>query len=163
MKAGLCHVALLFCATLAAAEDLKTVAVPNEGTAVMTIGVPRSAAVITKKDETIIDAKDMRLDLWVVPNVKTVDDAVATLSEVIKGEVLKFSVSSTESITVAETEAKHLIGKGLEADDQDPATVDVVVFRVGKAVLVGCVHGEGDAAVQERQPMLKALKTIKAR
>ena len=54
------------------------------------------------------------------------------------------------------------MGKGIEADDQDPATADVVVFTVGKTVMVACVHGEGETAVRHRQPMLDALKTVKA-
>ena len=102
------------------------------------------------------------MDLWVVPKAKTVAEAITDLDDVIKSEVLKFNAASTEAITVADADAKHLKGKGIEADDQDPATVDVVVFTVGKTVFVACVHGEGQAAVRQRQPMLKALKTVKA-
>ncbi len=102
------------------------------------------------------------MDLWVVPKAKTVAEAIAGLDDVIKSEVLKFSPASTEPITVAGAEGKHLKGKGVEADDQDPGTADVVVFTVGKTVVVACVHGEGDAAVRRRQPMLDALKTVKA-
>ena len=54
------------------------------------------------------------------------------------------------------------MGRGIEADDEEPGTVDVVVFTVGKTVLVACVHGEGDTAVRQRQPMLNALKTVRA-
>ena len=43
-----------------------------------------------------------------------------------------------------------------------PERGDVVVFMVGKTVLVACVHGEGDTAVRQRGPMLEALKTVKA-
>jgi hypothetical protein len=161
MKTGLCSVALLFFATLASAEDLKAVAISNEGTAVMTIVVAQSAKVTTKNEKTVIDTKDMLLDLWVVPKAKTVAEAIASLNDVIKSEVLKFSATSTEPITVAATEGRHLMGKGIEADDQDPATVDVVVFMVEKTVLVACVHGEGEAAIQQRPPMLAALKTVK--
>ena len=75
---------------------------------------------------------------------------------------LDFSPASTEKITVAEKEAKHLKGKSVEADDHDPGTTDVIVFTVGKTVFVACVHGEGEAAAKQRQSMLDALKTIKA-
>ena len=97
----------------------------------------------------------------VVPKAKTVAEALAGLNDLIKGEVLKFTATRTEAITIAGAEAKHLMGRGIEADDEEPATVDVVVFTVGKAVLVACVHGEGDTAVRQRQPMLEALKTVK--
>ncbi len=162
MRTGLIGIALLLLATLASAADLKTVTISNSGTAVMTISVEQSAKVTTEKEKTVIDTKDMCLDLWVVPKAKTVAEAVASLDDVIKGEVLKFSAAKTEPITVASAEGKHLIGKGIEADDQDPATVDIVVFRVGKTVLAACVHGEGETAVRQRKPMLKALKTVKA-
>lgn len=153
--------ALLFSA-VAFAEDTKTVTISSAGTAVMTISAPQNAKVTTDKEKTVIDSKDMILDLWVVPKAKTVAEAVAGLDDLIKSEVLKFNATSSEAITVAEAEGKHLMGKGVEADDQDPGTADVVVFTVGKTVLVACVHGEGETAVRQRQPMLKALKTVKA-
>jgi len=162
MKTCLCSVVVILFAAVALAEDMKTVTISNDGAAVMTIGVTQSAKVTTEKEKTVIDTKEMFLDLWVVPKAKTVADAIAALDDVIKSEVLKFSATSSEEITVADAKGKHLIGKGVEADDQDPATVDVVVFTVGKTVLVACVHGEGQTAVREREPMLKALKTVKA-
>ena len=162
MKTCLCTVVALLFAAVAAAEDMKTVTISNDGAAVMTISVPKAAKVTTDKEKTVLDTKDMYLDLWVVPKAKTVADAIAALDDVIKSEVLKFSAASTDEITVAEAKAKHLKGKGIEADDHDAATVDVVVFMVGKTVFVACVHGEGDAAVRAREPMLTALKTVKA-
>jgi hypothetical protein len=162
MKTGLCSVAVLLFAAAAWAADMKTVTVSKDGAAAMTISAPQKAKVTTDKDKTVIETKDMNLDLWVVPKAKTVAEAIAALDEVLKSEVLKFSPASTEDITVAEAEGKHLKGKGIEADDQDPATVDVVVFTVGKTVFVACVHGEGQAAVRQRKPMLEALKTVKA-
>ena len=144
--------------------ETQTVAITSEGSTVAEITVPHSAntKVTSAKEKTIIDTKDMVLDIWVAPKAKTVAEAIDGLDEIIKSEVLKFSPASTESITVAGAEGKHLKGKGLEADDQDPATADVVVFTVGKTVLVACVHGEGATAVKQRQPMLNALKTVKA-
>jgi hypothetical protein len=162
MKTGLCSVAVLFFAVVASAEDMKTVTISNDGAAVMTISAPQSAKVTTEKEKTVIDTKDMVLDVWIVPKAKTVAEAIAALNDVLKSEVLKFSATTTETITVAGADAKHLMGKGVEADDEDPATVDVVVFAAGKTVLVACVHGEGEAAVRQRQPMLNALKTVKA-
>ncbi len=161
MKSGLLSALAVFFSALASAEDMKTVTISNDGTAVMTISAPQSAKVTTDKDKTVIDSKEMILDLWVVPKAKTVAEAITTLDDVIKSEVLKFNPTSSEAITVADSEGKHLMGKGVEADDQDPGTADVVVFSVGKTVLVACVHGEGETAVKQRQPMLKALKTVK--
>jgi len=136
---------------------MKTVTISNDGSAVMTIRVPQNAKLVT-----IIETKDLVLNLWIVPTAKTVPEAIAGLDEVIKSEVLKFTAYRAETITVAGTEGKHLMGTGIDADDEVPATVDVVVFMVGKTVLVACVHGEGDTALRQRQPMLNALKTVKA-
>ncbi len=141
---------------------MKTVTISNAGKAVMTISAPQSAKVTTDKDKTVIDSKDMILDLWVVPKAKTVAEAIAGVDDVIKSEVLKFNAAKSEAITVADSEGKHLMGKGVEADDQDPGTADIVVFTVGKTVLVACVHGEGETAARQRPAMLKALKSVKA-
>jgi hypothetical protein len=159
---GLFSLLALFIASAASAEDMKTVTLSHEGTAVLTISASQAAKVTATDEKTVIDTKDMVLDLWVAPKAKTVAEAVAGLDDIIKSEVLKFKPASTEAITVAESEGKHLKGKGVEADDQDPGTADVVVFMVGKTVCVACVHGEGETAARQRQPMLNALKTVKA-
>ena len=156
MKTGLCGVVVLLWAGVVSGEEAKTVTISHEGAPVMTIRTPKSVQVMT-----VIETEDMVLDLWVVPSAKTVAEAVAGLDGVIKNEVLRFAATSTETITVAGAEAKHLMGRGVEAEEEDPATVDIVVFQVGKTVLVACVHGEGDTAVRQRQPMLEALKTVK--
>ena len=96
MKTGLCSVVVLLFAAVASADDMKTVTISHEGAAVMTISAPQSAKVKTDKDKTVIDAKDMVLDLWVVPKAKTVAEAIAGLDDVIKSEVLKFTAASTE-------------------------------------------------------------------
>ena len=159
-KAGLGSVVMLLVAATVSAAETKAVTISHRGTAVMTIAAPQSAKVTTEKEKTVIDTKNMVLDLWVAPKVKTVAGAIAGLDDIIKSEVLQFKANRTEPITVAGAAGKHLIGKGLEADDQDPATVDVVVFMAGKTVVVACVHGEGQAAVRQRKPMLEALKTV---
>ncbi len=162
MKTGLCGFVVVLLAAAAAAEDVKTVTISHQGAAVMTLSVPQSAKVTTENEKTVIDTKEINLYLWVVPKAKTVADAVAGLDDVIKSEVLQFKPTKTKAISVADGGAKHLMGKSIEADDHDPGTTDVVVFTVGKTVLVACVHGEGDAAARQREPMLKLLRSAKA-
>ena len=87
---------------------------------------------------------------------------ISQLPDVIKSEVLKFSATTTNAISVAGQPAKHFIGRGIEADDNDPATADIVVFAAGPNVFAACVHGEGNQAGEERAPMLAVLKTAKA-
>ena len=62
---------------------------------------------------------------------------------------------------VADAPAKHVMGRGVEADDFDPGTADVVIFTAGKTVFAACVHGEGNDAAREREPMLAVLETAK--
>jgi hypothetical protein len=101
MKRVLCSVVVLLFAVVASAQEMKTVTISNEGAAVLTISAPQSAKVKTEQEKTVIDTKDMELDLWVVPKAKTVAEAITGLDDVIKSEVLKFTAASTEPITVA--------------------------------------------------------------
>ena len=126
---------------------MKTVTISHEGAGVMTISSEKHK-IETEKEKTVIDTKEMYLDLWVVPKAKTVAEAIAGLDDVIKSEVLKFKRHPCRSNHGRRSQGKHLMGKGIEADDQDPATVDIVVFTVGKTVIVACVHGEGETAVR---------------
>jgi hypothetical protein len=153
--------ALLLAASAAVAED-KNITITSNGAAVATLSVPAAAKVTSSEGKTVVDTKEWNLYLWVVPQAKTVGEAVPKAAEVIKSEVKDFVVQRSDTITVAGAEAKHLMGKGREADDNDPATADVVVFAVGKTVLAACVHGEGETAERQRPALLAVLKTAKA-
>ena len=109
----------------------------------------------------MIDGKTWTGYLWVVPDCDSVEKAIPKVGKVIAGEAKDFVVDRTEKLTVADAEAKELSGKGKEADDGDDATIDVVVFAVGKSVLVACVHGEGQTGPRWRPAMLDFLKTAK--
>ncbi len=161
MIARIIGFALLLVASAALAED-KNITISSNGVAVATLSVPEAAKVTSSAEKTAVDTKDLTLYLWVVPKAKTVGKVIPKVAEVIKGEVKDFVVQRTNTITVAGAEAKHLIGSGKEADDGDPASADVVVFTVGKTVLVACVHGEGETAPRQRPAMLAILKTAKA-
>jgi hypothetical protein len=174
MKSAVLSLFAMFLASAAWAEDMKSVTISSAAKEVMTVSAPQDAKITVSKEEksaatkekTAIDTKyngkAITLYLWVVPKAKTVAGAISHIDDVIKSEVLNFKPDSTETITVAGAEAKHLKGKSVEADDQDPGTTDVVVFKVGKTVCVACVHGEHEMAAKQRQPMLDALKTVKA-
>ena len=116
----------------------------------------------TKDNKTVIETKEMTVYLWHVPKATTVEEGVKAVDDVIKDEEKNMKVDKTETIEIGGAEAKHLMGHGNEADDNDPGTVDVVVFKVGGKIVVACVHGENEIAVQQRQPMLDMLKSVKA-
>ena len=140
----------------------RAVTVLADKTPALELTVPREAKVTPWKDKTVIQTTNMFLYVWSVTEAKTVNEAQARLGDVIKGDVLKFSASATNEITVAGSPARHLMGRGLEADDGDDATADVVIFTVGNHIFVACVHGENNDASREREPMLKILTTARS-
>lgn len=152
---------LLLAINVCMAEDI-TITITTNDSPVLVLTVPQTARVTKSAGKTEIKTKDMTLCVWTIASAKTIEEGMTRVPETIKGEVLKFTAASTNAIEVAGAAAKHLAGRGVEADDGDPATVDVVVFIAGKCVFAACVHGEGNEASLERQPMLAVLKTAKA-
>jgi hypothetical protein len=152
---------LLFTSSVALAED-KTVSVPPTGDAAVTLNVPSTAKVTTDKDKTTIDTNKFNLYVWLAPKAKTIDDAVADVGEIVKSEAINLKDQETKTIKVAGADAKHIMAKSNEADDNDPGTTDVVVFTVGGKVIVACIHGENEFAPKNRQRMLDILATAKA-
>ena len=160
MKVLTVAVLFLSLAPYVSAQD-RTVTILADKTPALELAVPSGAEITPVKDKTVIHTTNMFLHVWPVTGAKTVNDAEGRLDDVIKADVLKFSASATNAITVAGSPAKHLIGRGVEADDGDDATADVVLFAVGNRIFIACVHGEGNDASQERGPMLKMLQTAK--
>jgi hypothetical protein len=158
-------VALLFTAIIAhaaivQAED-KSVAFPPKDT-VMNLTVPKAAKVTTDAGKTTIDTPKGNVYLWVAADAKTIDDAVTGLGKIVDSEVKEIKVDETKSIKVADTDAKQITAKTHETDDNDPGTSAFVIFKFGGKVVVGCVHGEGDAAARQLPWMLEVLGTAKA-
>ena len=152
---------LLLAAGAWAAENVN-VTIPANDSPALVLTVPATAKVTPKKEKTEIKTKNMTLYIWAIPAAKTVDKGVAQIPNVIASEVIKFAPTATNTLTVAGAVAKHLIGRSVEADDNDPGTADVVVFTTGKTVFAACVHGEGNDAVREREPMLAVVMTARA-
>ena len=154
-------VCLLLAAGAWAVENVN-VTIPVNDSPALVLAVPASAKVTPKKDRTEIKTANMTLYLWTIPGAATVDAGVAQIPNVIASEVVQFVATTTNTLMVAGAVAKQLIGRSVEADDNDPGTADVVVFTTGKAVFAACVHGEGNDAARERAPMLAALTTAMA-
>ena len=150
---------LLLCLASYASAQERTITILADKTPALELTVPPATKVTPWQGKTIIQTTNMFLYVWPVVGAKTVNDAQVRLGDVIKGDVLKFSASATNEITVAGSPARHLIGSGVEADDGDDATADVVIFAVGNRIFVACVHGESNDASRERAPMLKLLQT----
>lgn len=157
MSIGVLSLSLISCGW---AQE-RTVTVPVDQAPALELAVPAETKVSQEKDKTVIQTTNMFLYVWPVAGAKTVDEAQVRLADTIKGDVLKFAASTTNTLTVAGAPARHLIGRCVEADDGDAATADIVLFVAGPHVFIACVHGEGNDASREREPMLKVLHTAK--
>ena len=157
---GIAVVVLSLASSVLAGE--RTVTVMADKTPALVLTAPAAAEVTPWKGKTVIHTTNMFLNVWLVPEAKTLNDVQARLDDVIKGDVLKFVASATNQLTVAGSPALHLSGKCVEADDGDAATADIVIFSVGNHIFVAYVHGEDNAASRERDPMLKMLQTAKS-
>jgi hypothetical protein len=154
-------VAVLFsAATLLAAE--KTVSFPPGKSPVVTFTVPGTAKVTTDdKGKTTIDTSKFNLYLWAT-KAKSIDNEVKAVAKTVHSEAVNLKIEKTRTIKVAGADAKHLMAKSNEADDNDPGTTDIVVFKSGGTVIVACIHGENDFAPKNREAMLKMVETAKA-
>jgi hypothetical protein len=159
MRTYLIALALILIGSAAFAED-KEITV-SAGDASLKMTVPKDTEVTKKTGRTILHAKGLWIYLWDVAGAKSVADAVPNAGKIIKSEFTDFAPGETKDIKVAGHDAKHLTGKGAEADDGDPGSADVVIFTDGKHVFAACVHGEKDEAAKERPEFLKVLKTVK--
>jgi hypothetical protein len=164
MRNMIIAIAVLFTGTPAVAQQgaaEKMVSIPPGRNAALSLTVPKTAKVTTDDGKTTIDTNKCNVYLWLAPKAKTVDEAVATIGEIIKSEVKDVKIEESKTIKVAGAAAKQLMAKSVEADDGDPGTSAIVVFTAGGKVVVACVHGEGEAASRQRQPMLDILATAK--
>jgi hypothetical protein len=159
MRTYLTGLVFILLGTMAFAED-KDITV-TAGDASLKMSVPKDTEVTKKKERTILHAKGLWIYLWEVPGARSVADAVPQVGKIIKSEFTDFAAGETKDIKVAGHDAKHLTGKGAEADDGDPGSADVVIFTDGKHVFAACVHGEKDEAAKERPEFLKVLKSVK--
>jgi hypothetical protein len=161
MRTNLLCLALALLSTAAFAED-KEITVKADGKPALKLAVPKEAEVAEKGGKTTVQTKTLRIYLWRVQSAKSVSEVIPQVGDVIKSEFVKYAVGASEPIKIAGNEARHLKGKGEEADDNDPGTADVVIFSVGKNVFAACVHGEKDEAAKERPDFLKVLESAKA-
>ncbi len=161
MRTLLIAATVLFTAATAGAED-KTVSIPSGKKAVLNLTVPKAAKVTTDAGKTTIDTPKGNVYLWLAPKAKTIDQAVKGIGKIVESEVKEIKVDETKAIKVADADAKQITAKTKEADDGDAGTSAFVVFKFGGKVVVGCVHGEGDAAARQLPWLLEVLGTAKA-
>lgn len=154
--------ALLLLASLAAAADGVSIAIPAKGAAAFTVTAPAgwSAAAGADGSTTLIPAeKRPHIQVWAVDK-KDIDQAVADLATILVPQVKDFVATQRSEITVAGAKALLLVGTGTEADDGDPSNAQVTVFTAAGKVWILVSHGEGPGAAERATDVAALLKSV---
>jgi len=149
----------MFARVVAAQETNLTIVAG--GTPAMSIKIPQSANVTVTGDHTVVQTKETTFHIWSLDKLKTSEEALPQISDIIKAEFVNFKPDTTNQMTVADAPALHISGKGNEADDGDPGAAQIVLFTAGKHVFAACAHGEFDDAVRRSKEMMKMLKSAR--
>ena len=126
----------------ASAGATKPVVIQAGGKDVLRLTIPADAPTTPGDGTLTVMSRDGYVEFWLVAEAHTVDEAAARADKIIVSEFKNLKAASTSDLTVAGSPAKRLSGPGVEADDGDPGTADVVVFKVGGHIFVACTHGE---------------------
>ncbi len=132
------------------ASDTKTCAMQAGGHDVLRLTVPNDASCKASDGSVVVNSNNRTVEFWIVKDAKSVDEALAKVSEQITDEFKNFKETKSTDLSVSGAPAKRQEGSGEEADDGDEGKADVIVFKVGDHVFVACTHGEAlNAAAQE--------------
>ncbi len=125
-----------------AAAKANVCVLQTDGRAVLRLTPPAEVVCTAHNGSLQVQRENIRIDVWQVRGAQTLDDAIGRLGSVIESEFKEFKAASTTELMIAGSPARRLLGSGVEADDNDPGTADVVVFKVGGRVFVACTHEE---------------------
>jgi hypothetical protein len=128
------------------------------GQTVLRLTLPEGTPCTSEEGVLHVRSRSGYFDVWVVNAAAGVPDGVAQAGTVIAPEFTGFHATTTSAATVAGSPATHLVGSGAEADDNDPGTAEVVVFKLADRVFVACTHGE-TLAPSSVQFMMTSLQT----
>ena len=112
------------------------------GANVLQVSAPADAKCAAADGSLRFAAKQFEMQIWLVRDARTVDEATGKVAAVIVDEFKDFKADRTTELTIAGAPAKELVGPGHEADDGDNGSADLVIFNVGDHVFVACNHGE---------------------
>ena len=161
MNTKLITAALMMAFTVLAYAQDTNATLSLDGKRVLALTVPAAAKITSTNGYLHIGTTNLSLHVWAVTNAATVSEAVPRAADIIKTEFVKFTPAAPMDMTIAGAPAKHVVGSGNEADDNDPGNAEVVFFTVGGHVFAGCVHGEADDASKARPAMMTVLRTAR--
>lgn len=152
------------CCYASAADATTSLTVPSaDKKAAITLQLSEGWKTFPSKDGSItieVPMSGVHIQVWALGQA-TVDEAAKQVADLIKGQVTKFQVSESKSISVAGAEGKQLTGTGEEEDDGDPSNAEVYLFTVEGKVFMLCAHGEGDGTVKNRALLTALLASVK--
>jgi hypothetical protein len=111
---------------------------------VLRVLVPAGADCDVYVNHMFVGTRDGKVNIWLVPGAANIDEAVRQVPQKIDSEFKEFKATSTKTINVhaSPNQAIRIMGSGVEADDYDPGTADVIVFQRGEHIFIACTHGE---------------------
>jgi hypothetical protein len=128
----------------------ETCVLHSGGLPMLRLTMPERAKCQAQEGALFIKSPKYNAEVWLVAGARTVDEALPRVPGQIIGEFQNFKPHQSSDLTVAGSPAKRQVGSGLEADDGDPGEADVIVFKVGERIFVGCAHGEGLSAADHQ-------------
>jgi hypothetical protein len=148
-------------ATAAAPGTLRTMSDGRRD--VLRIAVPAGADCDVYQGHIFVGTRAGKVNIWLVPDAATLDEAARMVPRKIDSEFKEFKTTSTTTLIIPgeKTPATRLLGSGVEADDYDPGTADVIVFGRAGRIFIACTHGENlhDSA---QQLMLRLVQSSTA-
>lgn len=115
----------------------------SEGRDVLRLSLPEGANCSAQEGAARVESRGHEVvTLWMVEHASTVDEGVGRVTREIEAEFKDFRPLKSMEVSVGGSPARRVTGSGTEADDGDPGSADVVVFKVGPGVFIACAHGE---------------------
>lgn len=133
----------------------------SRGLDVLRVTPPGGAKCTPGEGRLHFGSRDGSVDVWLAPGARTVDDAKPRVAQIISPEFEGFKPTETAQASVAGSAAVRVLGSGVEADDSDPGTADVVIFSVAGHVFIACTHGEALSS-SARQMLVTVVQSAQA-
>ena len=89
-------------------------------------------------------------------------DVLPKIAETVKPQVKDFKAVDTKDMTLAGSPGKHVVATGVEADDGDPAKVEVFVFKAGDKTYLFLAHSGEEDPAESRDAIVGVINTAKA-
>ena len=121
---------------------MKTCVMQSGSVDVLRLTIANDVKCVSKDGSLDLNSPHLEMEVWLVRNARTIDDAMAHINTAITDQFKNFKSDHTSDLTIADSPAKRLIGFGKEADDGDDGKADLVVFKIGNHIFIACTHGE---------------------